>query len=139
MWKVGEIICLAILSGVAAGDILFKKVPTDFLVISGGSAVVYQLVTGENSLPSIMGGFLVGAVFIFLSKVTQEKIGLGDSIGILILGIFLGLRDLLSVLAGAFLLVFLTTVILLSVRKMSRKVSIPFYPFLAVSYLFFIW
>lgn len=65
--------------------------------------------------------------------------GYGDSWAILILGIFLGLWGVLEVLAAAFLLLTLVSVVLLARKRMSRRLSVPFYPFLAAGYLISVW
>ena len=52
-----------------------------------------------------------------------------------LLGIFLGIWKLMEVLAGAFFILSLTSVFFLARKKMSRKQSIPFFPFLAIGYL----
>lgn len=46
----------------------------------------------------------VGILFLLISKVTEEGFGYGDSLAILILGIYLGFWGLIGVLSGAFLL-----------------------------------
>ena len=72
---------------------------------------------------------------------------------ILLLGIYLGIWKLLIVLSGAFFLLTLAAVVLLSyysirgkgmaqgtvgMKKISRKYALPFYPFLTCGYILYL-
>ena len=99
------------------------------------------------------GGIAVGLCFLGISRLTGEGIGYGDSIMILLLGIYLGIWKLLIVLSGAFFLLALAAVVLLSyysirgkgmaqgtvgMKKISRKYALPFYPFLTCGYILYL-
>jgi leader peptidase (prepilin peptidase)/N-methyltransferase len=79
-------------------------------------------------------GAVVGLVFMVISKVTEEKIGYGDSLLILALGIFLGFWKVMIVTLIAFFGSALCAIIMVSCMKKSRKTSFPFVPFIAISY-----
>ena len=87
------------------------------------------------SLPLIVAGILVGIFFLFLSKVTHEAFGYGDSILILLLGSILGLWNLLSLLIIAFSLAASFSIFMLILKRFSRKSAFPFVPFLTVAYI----
>ena len=72
---------------------------------------------------------------ILVSKVTREGFGYGDSWAILALGIYLGLWGVLDVLVGTFCFLAVAALVCLTAKKMSRKHTIPFIPFLAAGYL----
>ncbi len=61
--------------------------------------------------------------------------GYGDSWGVVILGIYLGLWGLIEVLSVTFFMLALFAAVVLSKKKMSAKCGIPFYPFLTGGYL----
>lgn len=82
-----------------------------------------------------IGGAGIGILFFFISKYTREAIGYGDSWIILLLGIYLGLWDLLWLLSIAFTVTGVLAVFLLAFRKCSRKITIPFVPFLTLAYV----
>lgn len=130
-----QISCLGILAGISILDINFRKIPMEILVLMNVSAIVYQMAIREEDLIVIAGGITVGGVFLFVSKVTGESLGYGDSLGILALGIYLGLWKVIEILAGAFFLLVLCSIFVLIKKKMSRKCTLPFYPFLAASYM----
>lgn len=73
--------------------------------------------------------------FLMLSKWTREGLGYGDSWMILILGISLGLWDILLLLSIALTCSGILAGILLIKGKWSKKVSFPFIPFLMVGYV----
>lgn len=133
--EISRIICLGMLTGISALDIAYRKVPEKILLIMIAGATGYQAVCREEDIRIITAGALVGAAFIFMSKVTKEGIGYGDSLGILALGMYLGLWNLLEVLCGAFFLLAFCGAVLLTRRRMSRKCALPFYPFLTIGYV----
>ena len=99
--------------------------------------LIYQAVCRETDPVLLAGGAAVGAGFLLLSKVTGEGIGYGDSWGILVLGLYLGLWKLLEVLAGTFLLLLAASLVVLAAGRMraGAKRGIPFFPFLTGGYL----
>ena len=135
MWTLSQMVCQMILVCLSVSDIYFRKIPAEILLLTNLAAVIYQIMIGQMDLWMIAGGAAVGGVFLYISKVTREGIGYGDSWAILILGIFLGIWKLMEVLAGAFFILSLASVFFLARKKMSRKQSIPFFPFLAIGYL----
>lgn len=77
----------------------------------------------------------MGAVFLLLSRITGEAFGYGDSILILVMGSFLGIRNMIYILTAAFTLAAAVSIVLLASRKFNRKSSFPFVPFLAAAYI----
>lgn len=135
--EVDRIVCLGILAVVSVIDIKYKKIPMEILIAANIGALVYRLYQGENAVLAA-GGAAAGAVFLIISRVTREGVGYGDSLGILGLGIYVGLWGLLEILAGAFFLLALCAVVVLAGKKMSRKCTLPFYPFLLAAYIMWI-
>lgn len=131
---ISQIVCLGVLIIVSVLDIKYRKIPMRMLAVMIIGAVIYQGLCGREDAVLIVGGIAVGVVFLFISRVTKEGMGYGDSLGILGLGIFLGLWKLVEVLAMAFFMLALFGALVLAVKKMSRKCALPFYPFLAVAY-----
>ena len=79
---------------------LLAEDPGRILCYGNRRVLLYQAVCRETDPALLAGGAAVGAGFLLLSKVTGEGIGYGDSWGILVLGLYLGLWKLLEVLAG---------------------------------------
>ena len=135
MWRVSEIICLLILLFFSVTDIQMRKVSVYMLAAAGAGSILYQLLFGKMKLWLLVGGCLIGAAFVLLSKITDEGIGYGDSIGILVLGIFLGFWRMLTVISTAFFLLLCVLIPVMWKKRMSRKAALPFYPFLTGGYL----
>ena len=80
-------------------------------------SVIYQVVTRDVEWRlSVAGGF-VGAGFLIMSRLTRETIGYGDSLAILILGIYLGIWSLLVVLVTSFFILAVIALICLCGSK----------------------
>lgn len=138
MWTVSRVFCIGILIGLSVLDICVRKISVHSLAVINLAALGYQLCQlyrGKVDLILLAGGIGVGALFLIVSRVTEEGIGYGDSWAVLILGIYLGIWELLETLAGAFLLLAAFSAVCMVVKKMSGKVRIPFLPFLAAGYL----
>lgn len=135
MWEISQVFCMGILLSLSVIDIHFRRIPVDILVMASIAALVYQGITRQADLWMATGGAGVGILFLLVSKVTREGFGYGDSWAILALGIYLGLWGVLDVLAGTFCLLAAASLICLTAKKMSRKHTIPFIPFLAAGYL----
>ena len=135
MWTVSRIVAMVILTGLSFMDYKIRKVPRDVLLLCMAGTVLYQAVTQNIDWMVSLGGGLIGMIFIGISKITREAIGYGDSLAILILGIYLGVWGLLEVLATSF---FILGILALGCMTLRRKKSLafPFYPFLTVGYLF---
>ena len=102
MWTVSRIVAMVILTGLSFMDYKIRKVPRDVLLLCMAGTVLYQAVTQNIDWIVSLGGGLIGMIFIGISKITREAIGYGDSLAILILGIYLGVWGLLEVLATSF-------------------------------------
>ena len=129
MWTVSRIVAMVILTGLSFMDYKIRKVPRDVLLLCMAGTVLYQAVTQNIDWMVSLGGGLIGMIFIGISKITREAIGYGDSLAILILGIYLGVWGLLEVLATSF---FILGILALGCMTLRRKKSLafPFYPFL---------
>ena len=135
MWEISQMICMGILLRLSVIDIHFRRIPADILVMASIAALAYQGITRQPDLWMAAGGAGVGILFLLVSKVTREGFGYGDSWAILALGIYLGLWGVLDVLVGTFCFLAVAALVCLTAKKMSRKHTIPFIPFLAAGYL----
>ena len=90
---------------------------------------------GKCRLEIVGAGGLSGILFLWISKITNEAIGYGDSLAILILGIYLGIWGLLEVLMTAFFILGIIGLICVVIKRKKKGLAFPFYPFLTVGYL----
>ena len=98
-------------------------------------AIILWIWGGGVGVVTRIVGIVIGGLFLGASKVTQEAIGYGDSILIMILGMHLGAIRMLYVLFGASILAGVVALVCLWKFRWSKKVTIPFVPFIAVVYL----
>ncbi len=135
MWWLGRITGLCVLLLFSYFDIKSRKIPAGLLAASSIGAFCYYAVFKEISPWLLIGGIGTGVVFLLVSKVTREGLGYADSWGILALGAYLGLWELLELLFIAFFLLAFFAMAALSVKKMPRRYALPFFPFLTGGYI----
>ena len=131
---VGNVIMGVYLISLSYSDMKRRKLSVGVIVLGFLSALVFQAITGIESWRAA-GGILTGFLFMGISRLTEEKIGYGDSLLIIVLGTFLGMWKLLILLLGAFGLAAAVSILLMIKRKFTRKSMIPFVPFLTVAYM----
>ncbi len=135
MWIGSRMIGLLVMITLSVWDMKVKKVPAAVLIFAGVIVCIYCVLIERTNLWLHAAGGIIGMLFLIISKITKEGIGYGDSIGITILGVYLGLWDILSVLMTAFFLLLCVIIPLLCWKKMSKKVTLPFFPFLTMGYM----
>lgn len=116
-------------------DIRTRKLHLGILLLGFPLAASGRIIVGNIPAALVIAGGASGALFVIVSRVTEEAFGYGDSILITITGIFLGIWDLLSMLVTAFFLSAVFSGIMISRKKYTRKSAFPFVPFLAAAYL----
>lgn len=116
-----------------------RSIPVWVLSFASIVIVIFRVFHWEERAILWLGGAGIGILFLAMSKLTKEAMGYGDSWMILLLGIYLGLWDVLWLLSIAFLLSGVMAIVLLVRYKYSRKVSFPFIPFLTIAYIGVMW
>lgn len=137
MFEISQIGCGVYLCMLSIIDIWIRRLPVWLLAAGGIAAGVFRAC--QKGIPAVivLAGAAVGIVFLAVSKVTEEGFGYGDSLLILVLGIYLGFWNLLGVLVGAFFLSAVFSIFALTFGRVNKKTGYPFVPFLLVSY--FVW
>lgn len=141
MWTIRECIIFLVLIVAAVSDMKSRSISVRFLRVCAAGSILcagYQIATGELNHWLVCTGIFVGICFLLISKLTEEAMGYGDSLMVLFLGIIVGFWDILTILAITFLLLLCVTIPVLWKKKMSRKFSLPFLPFLTGGYLCFL-
>lgn len=126
---------LIFLVGCAWFDLKTKTLPVWFLTTASVLLGLFRIWNWRNDTLLWLGGAGIGILFFLISKCTKEAIGYGDSWIICFLGVYLGLWELLWLLGIAFTLSAMASVLFLMFHNYSGKCSIPFVPFLAISYV----
>ncbi|MBS4982409.1 MAG: prepilin peptidase [Lachnospiraceae bacterium] len=135
MWTVEAISVLLFLIICTVIDLRKRSLPT-WLLWAGslGILLISLRNCGFNVFPLIKGA--VPGVFLgFLSKITGEAVGYGDVWIILLLGIYLGIWDTVTLVCIAFFLCSVVAAGCLIRKKFRRDTRIPFVPFLTAAYV----
>lgn len=106
------------------------------VLLAGGIFIPAGVFCSSGVSPVYLAaGGAVGAVFLGISKITEESFGYGDSILIMIMGCFIGFWDILTLLMAAFMMAAVFSLVLLIRGRFRRKDSFPFVPFLTAAYI----
>ena len=123
---VGLLIYFGILS---VWDVRHREVPV-YLLLAGLLAGLICGICGGGGWLVFMG-VIPGLLLIFMGFLTKDKVGYGDGIMVIILGLVLGWPDSFVVYMLAQFGVLLFAVGLMVVKRAPRDAQIPFAPFLA--------
>lgn len=114
-------------------DFKYKKIPLCLSVAGAILGVVFSLVEGR-AFREIGFSVVPGILALLFAKITKEILGYGDGIVFLVMGLYLNLEQLLSVVLLSFVLAGFVGIILLVIFKKNKDDRIPFLPFLGVAY-----
>ncbi len=119
----------------ALQDIRSKKI--SLWIIAAGAIIVCAGAPFSQSIPIIdrVLGTLVGIGIMITSRATGGRIGMGDGYLLCVTGISLGFWGNMELFAIALFAAAIVAILLLTLRLADRKKSIPFVPFLFISYL----
>ena len=133
MCEVGNVIMMGALVAAAWEDWRKKEVSVCLLLGMNLVAIVFAILC-EKEISDIILGVGIGSGFFLISKITEEKIGYGDSWLITILGIQVGGRSLLLLLFTASFGAAIFSMIFCMLHQWNRKYSFPFIPFLCAAF-----
>ena len=117
---------------------LFKKSVPVALLLAGILFIPAGLLTEGAESISIADnilGLIPGAVLLVISFVSRGQIGIGDGGLVLMLGASLGIESVIRILTAALLLITIFSGVMLVMRKLKRKSTLPFIPFLFAGYI----
>lgn len=129
-WISGIIFMMAIIS---VFDIKTRTIPLWGIVCVFVITIAYIWKIENIQLIDILFSIVPGFFFIFLSFVTRERIGYGDGVIILAIGLVMGLEQCVFVISIAILLSSLFASILLVRRVATKNTQVAFIPFLTVA------
>ena len=135
MCKIADWIIFLLLGMCSVSDARKKTMPAVLLIIFSVVVVGFALLDNGVSARFRAGGLFMGIMFLLISRCSREAIGYGDSWLILLLGIYLGYLRALGVLFVASVLAGVVSIFFLWKRGWKKKSTLPFVPFLSISYL----
>ncbi len=116
-------------------DIKNKNIPIILILICGAALLLLSILDQNMNWTVSLLGTLLGGILLLLSKILNGAIGMGDGCIILLVGFVMGLYGGCVVLFYSLFLAAIFSVILLCLKKCKKKDSIPFVPFVLISYL----
>lgn len=135
MINIVHILTIIWLAWCSLQDIKSKTIHMKSILVGCIIFIVSIIFISEINLISRLFASFVGGFFLALSWITRENIGMGDGIVITIIAISYGLHNTISILFLSFLLLFLLTIVLMSIKKVKGKDRIPFIPFLLLGFV----
>ena len=87
------------------------------------------------SWPVSLYGTLLGLLLLLLGKLFKGTIGVGDGLVMVLVGFVMGIYGGCVVLFYSLFLAAIFSIVLLCARKIKKKDSIPFVPFILVTYV----
>lgn len=111
-------------------DIRKKGFPVSVLLLGLGASLIYGILRQDGMV--IFLGIVPGMLLILMGFLTREKVGYGDGILVIIIGLVLGWPGSFLVYVIAQFGVLFFAVFLLLAKRSARDVKIPFAPFLTV-------
>ena len=132
-----KIIVLLFLVIGAVWDLKKKSVPKKYLCI-WSAFVMFFLISdfiGRRNITDMLLSMIPGLVCVFLAFITREQLGYGDGWVIMLLGLFLDFKYVLKIIFVAFCILTVVIVFLFIFRKVGRRTTLPFLPFLLMGYL----
>lgn len=128
------LISLGLVIGIgAACDLRTKKIPVVLLVAGGCCVCAAAVFPNALTMRERVFGMIPGVLFL-AAGLLWHMIGTGDSILVLLSGFALGLRGLSFFLLVSLMSLLPVALLLVVIRKIGRKDTLPFYPFAAAGF-----
>ena len=134
MYKIGHICLIIILGVICVFDIKRKKIPVYMLIILAAAGIISNFTVGEFDIEKRIIAMLPGMILLIVSMITKQQIGYGDGMIILIMGLYIDIDDILSIVLSSFLLSSIAAIILMTVFKKKKNFEMAFSPFLLIGY-----
>jgi len=120
----------------AIQDLVTKKIKVWIVLLGALFIGICIPFCSALTLIDRISGLLPGFMVMMLNKVTKGKIGLGDGLVLCVTGLGLGFWSNMELFALALAMAAAFSAVLLILKFADRKKSIPFIPFIFISYVF---
>lgn len=116
-------------------DLKQKTIPISYVLVSFVVLVLLTFLQKDLVYLSRLKGMSIGGALLVLGKVTRGQIGDGDGILFCLTGLGLGFWNNFYLLFLSLLFSAMFSIVMLTIKKMNRKQTFPFVPFILVAYL----
>lgn len=113
-------------------DLKTQEISLKVLIPFGLYGIVQLVVSGDKDI-SLFYALLPGLLIMAVSILSSGQIGFGDGLLICVCGLYMSLVQVLIWLFAAFLICGIFGVLMLWFKRIGKKTSIPFVPFLFAS------
>ena len=131
MWAI-KVLILGVLIIASIRDIIYKEIDIKEIAVLFGLMLVYVIFEDSFNIMYSVFGAVFGVGMMLFSKISQQALGLGDALVLLILGIGFGIFRIMYVLMVALLLSSIIVIGLLILKKVGKKTQLPFIPHLSI-------
>ncbi len=129
------VLVLALLVIAAVEDVRKREISGALLLGLAAVSLVYSafsIYRGQNTGLDVAMSLLPGAFVMLLAWITREGIGYGDGLLLLAMGPVIGFGGLVMGLVIAFFASGVLSIILMIFKKVGKRYSFPFVPFMTV-------
>lgn len=109
-------------------DIKKRNVCGWLCILNIVAAIMLHTIFRDISGKSLIEGAIIGGIFLIISVVTREKIGYGDSLVFLAIGLIMGGEKCFVIILWSFLLCSIFSLVAIILRKQHLKVPLPLCP-----------
>ncbi len=129
------IITLVFLVYESVVDIRKKKIDVRAAAVAGVFDMIFGLAVYGHRISNIIFGAGVGILLIVCAWISRQRIGYGDGIVFIVLGMCMEPEKVLGILWGSMLLAGIYGTIKIMALKKSRSYALPFIPFVTAVYV----
>lgn len=125
-----ELSALLFLGVSGISDVRRKSIPVYLPILGVIIALIIEFYASDLKLKELLISLTPGIGFLIISFSTSEKLGLGDGLTIISLGLLCGVWDTLTTLIYASLSSGVVALFLIAFKKKNRNYAMPYLPFL---------
>lgn len=116
-------------------DIKDRNIYGGLCVLNIIAGIIVHILKRDISGKSLGAGIIIGIIFLIISAISKEKIGYGDSLVFLTIGVIAGGEKSLLIIFLSFLLCSVFSVAGIVLKKITFKSSVAFMPFVLLGTL----
>ncbi len=135
MNEITHVTLLMILFTGAVWDYRKQEIPLLLPVFGICSGVLFHILSGFGSALAFASGFLPGLLLLAAGFLSKEAVGYGDGAMLLCVGSFLTFSETLLMTILSLLFSAACAGILMAAKRIKRKGTFPFLPFLLAGYV----
>ena len=131
-------VCGSVLIPCTVMDIRAKHISLRLMLgaaAAGAAAAIYMTITGEENISELFLSVMPGTFLLLTSELSGGRIGEGDGLVFMVIGLLIGCRRAFAVLLLSLLLSALYSVFLLLCHKADRNTTIAWMPFVLGGYI----